>query len=59
MSKLGDLVDKFTISLEKKDERFGEDELKFRLAEVIEYLYYFSPKVKKSEMIEIVNELKG
>jgi hypothetical protein len=58
MSHLSTLTERFIVSLENKDETFGEDELKFRLADIIEYLYYFSPKVKKNEIIEIVNELK-
>ncbi len=58
MSHLETLVDRFRVSLERKDETFGEEELLFRLAEIIEYVYYFHKLIKKEELLELINDLK-
>jgi hypothetical protein len=58
MSHLSTLTERFIVSLENKDETFGEDELKFRLADIIEYVYYFHKLIKKEELNELLNDLK-
>jgi len=59
MSHLEVLVDRFKVSLERKDDTFGEDELLFRLADIIEYVYYFQKLIKKEELNELLNDLKS
>jgi len=59
MSHLETLIDRFKVSLENRNETFGEDEVKFRLADIVEYVYFFHKLIKKDELNELVNDLKS